>query len=372
MSSHAKFLFGFLALFAMSAPGLVFAQEEAPITVSPDEFMRGTIVSSEIRTVEGIDGAIQELKVLVESGTDKGKEVTVVHGGVFADPKDGVQTGDRVVLVRSDAGGDVSYYLADRYRLPITAVLVALLLVAAVVVGGKRGLTATLGLAASVGIFAFIVLPQLAGGLNPIVVVLLGALAIATVTTFATHGANRESGLVLASILSALAVGALGAMAATWALALGGIGSEEAVALTYGPLADVDLRGLLVAGVILGCLGVLDDVAATQVASIKEISHADPRLTARQLYKRGMRIGAQHVAALINTLFLAYAGASLPLLLVGMVNLQLPIWAFLNTESVSEEIVRTVVGSGALILAVPIATLLASWYFGAKRGLQEK
>jgi uncharacterized membrane protein len=101
---------------------------------------------------------------------------------------------------------------------------------------------------------------------------------------------------------------------------------------------------------------------------VKELASANPRLTRRQLYRRGMRIGSEHVAALINTLFLAYAGASLPLLIVGKVNLQLPVWAFLNTESIAEEILRTAVGSGALILAVPIATALAAWYFGAKRG----
>lgn len=372
MRSHVRILFGVATLTAVFLPGLSLAQEEAaPIPVQPDEFLRGTVLSANVRTVEGAEGLIQELNVRLDSGSEVGKEVPVVHGGVLADPEDGVQVGDRVVLVRSDAAGEVTYYLADRYRLPMTFLVIGLLIAIAIAVGGKRGVTATFGLAASVGILALIVLPQLAGGLNPIVVTLLGAVAIATVTTLVTHGPNRETLLVLGSILAALVVGAIGALVTTWALNLGGIGSEEAVALTYGPLADVDLRGLLIAGVILGCLGVLDDVAATQVAAIKEISGADRLLTARQLYRRGMRIGAQHVAALINTLFLAYAGASLPLLLVGMVNMQLPIWAFINTEAVSEEIVRTAVGSVALILAVPIATLFASWHFGARRGLQE-
>ena len=382
MTSRARLLLTGIALLAVLAPAASLAQDasstepitDAPaIAVSRDEYVRGTVLSTQVREIEGAEGSmVQEMRVRLDSGADKGQEVTVVHGGVLADASTGIVEGDRVVLAKSEAGGTTEWYLADRYRLPWTAGLVALLLAIAIAVGGKRGVAATLGLAASVAVVAFVMLPQIAGGVQPMLVAFLGAVAIATLTTFITHGANRDSGIVLGSILVSLVIGTVGALLATWALNLGGIGSEEAVAITYGPLADMDLRGLLVAGVILGCLGVLDDVAATQVAAIKEIAKADPLLTARQLYRRGMRIGAHHVAALINTLFLAYAGASLPLLVVGLVNSTLPIWAFINTEAVSEEIVRTVVGSGALILAVPIATLLASLNFGAKRGLQEK
>lgn len=364
-----------IAVLASLSPLYAFAQETTstpdatPIVVQPDEFIRGVVIERVPRRIEDTDIDVQEVKVLVTSGSVKGETVELTLGGAFGDPETGVQIEDEVVLVRSVSDGVPTYYLADRYRLPWIITIVALMLIAAFVIGKKRGVTATLGLAASVVILAFVMIPQMAGGANPILVVFLGGVAIATVTTFIAHGVRKDSMLVLSSILISLIVGSIGALLATWTLNLGGLGSEEAVALTYGPLAGMDFRGLLVAGVILGCLGVLDDVAATQVATVKEIAAADPRLTRRQLYRRGMRVGSEHVAALINTLFLAYAGASLPLLLVGRVNLQLPVWAFLNTESVAEEIVRTVVGSTALILAVPIATLLAAWQFGAKRGV---
>lgn len=370
MRSPTRALIALALLLAAAFPSLAAAQEAAPIDVAPDEFMRGTVTAVRERRIEGAEDPVSEITIRVDSGTDAGRDVQVMQGGAFADPETGVARGDRVVVVRSASGSETSYYLADRYRLPGIAVLVALLVAAAVIVGGKRGVSATLGLAASIGILALVVLPQIAGGGNPLLITFLGGIAIATVTTFIAHGASRESMIVLASILAALAIGTLAAWLSTLGLRLGGFGSEGALSLAYGPLAGMDLRGLLVAGVVLGVLGVLDDVAATQVAAVKEVSAADPRLTARQLYRRGMRVGAEHVAALINTLFLAYAGASLPLLLVGMVNLQLPLWAFLNTESVAEEIVRTVVGSGSLVLAVPIATLLASRFFGAKRGLR--
>lgn len=356
-------------LCAAAFPLLASAQQAAPDTplqVEPDVFLRGTVTALETRP-GGSVGTVYDATVRTDEG-----DVAVVVGGAFAADEGGIAIGDQVVLVRQVVEGEATYYLADRYRLPRVWALIGLLIAAAVVVGGKRGATATLGLAASVGILAFVVLPQVNAGIDPVLVTFLGGVAIAAVTTFLAHGVKRESGLVLAAILAALTAGLIAATVATWALQLNGLGSEEAVAITYGPLAAMDLRGLLIAGVLLGCLGVLDDVAATQVATVKEIAAADPRLTRRQLYRRGMRVGSEHVAALVNTLFLAYAGASLPLLIVGRVNMQLPVWAFLNTESVAEEIVRTAVGSGALILAVPIATGLAAAYFGARRGAPEK
>lgn len=371
MRSRTRFL-ALLFVFLTCVPTLALAQETqvsstgpvAPLAVAPDEFLRGVIVSVSPRQIDGLAGTVSDAVVRLRSG----EEIEVALGGAFADPASGLGAGDQVVVVKQVVEGEATYYVADRYRLPWIWGLVAALILAAVIVGGKRGVTATFGLAASVAILALVMLPQFALGVSPVLVAFLGAIAIATVTTFIAHGVRRESGLILGSILAALVIGAIGAFLATWLLQLNGLGSEEAIAITYGPLAGIDLGGLLIAGVILGCLGVLDDVAATQVAAVKELATADKRLTRRQLYRRGMRIGSEHVAALINTLFLAYAGASLPLLIVGKVNLQLPVWAFLNTEAVAEEILRTAVGSGALILAVPIATALAAWHFGARRG----
>lgn len=371
MRSLTKFCVG-LAALGVFLPLLVHGQAtttpSGALVVEKDEFLRGTVLSTDARQIDGNEGNVVLMKIRIDSGSVKGDEVEVTLGGAFADTEKGVHTGDQVVVVRSVAGGDATYYLADRYRLPWVYGLIAVLIMTAIFVGKKRGVTATLGLASSVAILALVILPQLALGANPILVVLLGGVALATVSTFITHGVNKESGIVLGSILIALVIGTIGAVGATLLLNLGGLGSEEAISLSYGPLATINLQGLLIAGVILGVLGVLDDVAATQVAAVKELADTNKMLTAKQLYKRGMRIGAEHVAALINTLLLAYAGASLPLLLVGKVNLQLPLWAFLNNESVAEEIVRTAVGSSALILAVPIATAFAAWYFGAKRG----
>lgn len=347
-------------------PGISHAQTTSTetILVAQDEFLRGTVIGREDQFRDDTAGTITNIQVR----TQNNETIDLTVGGAFADPKTGVQIDDAVVIIRQQAGDDITYYLADRYRLPWLYGLIGVLILAAIIVGRKRGVTATLGLAASAGILGGIMLPQIANGIDPLLVALCGGTAIAIITTVITHGVRKESALIIGAILMALLLGTGAASLATFLLELNGIGSEEAVAITYGPLAEIHLRGLLIAGVILGCLGVLDDVVATQVAAVKELASTAKTLTRTQLYRRGMRIGREHVAALINTLFLAYAGASLPLLLVGNVNLQLPLWAFLNTESVAEEILRTVIGSLALIAAVPIATMLAAWYFGAKRG----
>ena len=201
---------------------------------------------------------------------------------------------------------------------------------------------------------------------------LLGAIAIATVTTYLAHGFKSSSTIILTSILSVLSLSTLAVIFATKVLGLAGIGSEEAVSLQFGPLASINLEHLLIAGIIIGALGILDDVAATQIAVVEEVAKADTTLSRKELFKRSMHVGREHVIALINTLFLAYAATALPLLLVGSVNLQLPIWALINSEAVSEEILRIVIGSSSLILAVPISTGLAAWWFSRRKDIHTK
>jgi uncharacterized membrane protein len=141
---------------------------------------------------------------------------------------------------------------------------------------------------------------------------------------------------------------------------LSGRGSDEALFLQTGYLETVNLRGLLLGGIVLGALGVLDDITTAQAAAVEEISRADPGLGVRDLYRRGLSVGREHITSLVNTLVLAYAGASLPLFILFTLNTNQPLWVTLNSEFVAEEIARTIIGSLALTLAVPITTALAA------------
>ena len=147
----------------------------------------------------------------------------------------------------------------------------------------------------------------------------------------------------------------------SWAK-LFGLGSEEAFYVQVGTFANLNLRGLLLGGIIIGILGVLDDITTAQAAAIEEIHRANPKLNFFELAKRGLSVAGEHIVSLVNTLALAYIGASFPLLLL-FSQAYVPIWVALNSERVIEEIVRTLIGSSALVFAVPITTYLAAWFF---------
>jgi uncharacterized membrane protein len=139
---------------------------------------------------------------------------------------------------------------------------------------------------------------------------------------------------------------------------LTGFGSEEAMFLNQGFATRIDLRGLVLSGILIRALGVLDDLVTTQASAVFELHMANPALRCAELYSRAMRVGQDHVAATVNTLVLAYTGAALPLLLL-VLQAGEGFGAFINREFITEEVVRTLVGSLGLISAVPLTTILA-------------
>ncbi|MBP9751065.1 MAG: YibE/F family protein, partial [Candidatus Peribacteraceae bacterium] len=220
-------------------------------------------------------------------------------------------------------------------------------------------ITSTLGLALSIAVLAGGVTPLIAAGHDPLLVSLGGAVIIACTSLLLAHGFRRRTYIALLSTLLTLGASTLLALLAVWLSALSGLGSEETVFLQTGTLAGVDLRGLLLGGIIIGCLGVLDDITTAQTAAVDEISRANPSLGERELMRAGMSVGREHIASLTNTIALAYAGASFPLLLLLSAESRYPLWSTLNSEFFAEEIVRTLVGSATLVLAVPLSTWLA-------------
>jgi uncharacterized membrane protein len=144
------------------------------------------------------------------------------------------------------------------------------------------------------------------------------------------------------------------------------MGSEEAFYLQFAPGASINLRGLLLGGIIIGVMGILDDITTAQTAVVEQIYHANPTLSARELYQRGSIVGREHILSLVNTLVLAYTGASLPLILLFKIY-ERPAWVTLNSEIIMEEIIRMLVGSITLIIAVPITTFIAAEYYSKKK-----
>jgi uncharacterized membrane protein len=280
-------------------------------------------------------------------------EASVGGAGATPDP------GDEILVLATDSGNGTLYYSFYEFQRRTPLLLLALLFVAAVVVLGRwRGVGAVTGLAASFAIIGFFVLPSLLEGNNPVAVALVGASVVAFIALFLAHGLTLETAVALLASFAALAItGLLGWMFVAAAKFTGY--TEEYTFFLDALGRDIDPRGLILAGVVIGSLGVLDDVTVTQVSAVWTLRDADPSASSADLYRSALRIGRDHISSTVNTLFLAYAGASLPLLLLFSEANQ-SLGSVVVREAVAVEIVRALVGSIGLVASVPISTWLAS------------
>lgn len=306
----------------------------------------------------------REVTVVPSEGPDAGTAVVLqVAEGPGSPP---VEEGDRVVLgFTPDAPLGSQYYLADfQRRTPM--ILLALLFVAAVVVLGRgKGLRALVGLGFTLVLLVTFLIPAVLEGESPVAVAVVAASAILLVNLYLAHGPTLATTTAVVGTLASLALIGLLAVAFVGATHLTGMGSEEASFLQAAS-ARVNLEGLLLGGIIIGSLGVLDDVTITQASAVWELHAANPGLGPAGLYRSALRIGRDHVASTVNTLVLAYAGASLPLLIL-LVEANRRVSDVLTGEVVAAEIVRTLVGSIGLVASVPITTALAAVVAGGGR-----
>lgn len=341
----------------LPAPGMVVG------TAAADETMEGRVVEvlpEEELLVAGQALPVQRVLVEITRGSQKGRRVEVLHGQASM-LTDGtrVQMGDRVLL-EQDAGPDGEvFYITDFIRLPALLGLTLLFAVAAVAVGRWVGLRALVSMGVSVLTIAGFIVPGIMSGKDPLLVCTAGCLFLMTASLYLVYGWTWKTHSALAGLVISLAATALLAVLFARLGHLAGLGSEEAGFLVHLGQFQVNLRGVLLGGIVVGAVGVLDDVAVGQASSTFELKRANPGLRWTQLFHHSMAIGRDHIASMTNTLLLAYAGASLPLFLL-MASLDVPLAQTLNREFIAEEIVRTLVGSLGLILAVPVTSLFAA------------
>ncbi|MFJ9061464.1 YibE/F family protein [Streptomyces sp. NPDC102409] len=308
-------------------------------------------------------GECKKATVEVTTGVDKGRTFVEV---IQPDAPRQLHEGQGVVVAYApDAPRDLQYSVTDVDRTVPMALLAGIFAVAVVVVGRLRGLMALIALAVSFGVLTLFILPAILQGSNPLVVAVIGASAIMLIALYTCHGLTaRTSVAVIGTLISLLLIGLLGSLFIGWASLSGN--TDDNTGLIHGLYPDIDMSGLLLAGVIIGSLGVLDDVTVTQTSAVWELHQADPRMGVRGLYRAGIRIGRDHIASVVNTLVLAYAGAALPLLLLFSIA-QSSVGTVANSELVAEEIVRTLVGSIGLVASVPVTTVLAALVVSADR-----
>lgn len=301
--------------------------------------------------------------VEITSGQDKGRKfVEVVQPGAPRQLREGQGV---VVAYAPDAPRDLQYSVTDvnrKFPLMLLAGVFALVVVA---VGRMRGVMALVALALSFAVLTLFILPAILQGSNPLVVAVVGASAIMLIALYICHGLTaRTSVAVIGTLISLLLIGLLGSLFIGWASLSGN--TDDNTGLIHGLYPHIDMSGLLLAGVIIGSLGVLDDVTVTQTSAVWELHQADPTMSAKKLYRAGIRIGRDHIASVVNTLVLAYAGAALPLLLLFSIA-QSSVGTVANSELVAEEIVRTLIGSIGLVASVPVTTALAALVVSADR-----
>ena len=249
------------------------------------------------------------------------------------------------------------YQFADFDRRMVLLGVAIVFAVVVVLLGGWRGATALVGLVISVLILLMFVLPAILDGRSAVLVAVFGSAAIAYVTMYLAHGFGRMTTIALFGMTSALALTAVLSAIVVELARFTGFVTEETSLLTF--FEGIDVTGLLLAGIVLGAAGALDDVTITQAATVWELKAADPSLGSTGLFRRALRVGRDHIASIVNTLLLAYAGASLPLLVLFVLARQ-SLGTIANSEVVAIEIVRTLVGSIGLVAAVPLTTWLAA------------
>jgi uncharacterized membrane protein len=330
-----------------------------PTSAPPIELAHGRIVEL---LDAGDDGTGPEVVVEVLSGPHRGE----TREGYLQGPSGQIEVPDYAVgdeiIVSLTAQPDGSFVaVSDRWRIPAIGGLVALFALAVAVVGGWRGIRSLLALALTLVIVIKVLLPLILAGWEPVLLAVACATAITVVTLLLTEGWRPTTLAAALGTFAALSLTAGLAVAAT-ALAefTSAQGSEDALFIESLLGIELDLGGLLLAAVILGALGVLDDVTITQAATVHELHEADPKLGSRALFGRSLNVGRSHIAATVNTLVLAYVGAALPLLVLLAAGRQ-GVLELISGEIVAVEIVRALVGSLGIVAAVPLTTAAAVW-----------
>lgn len=360
-----KHIFVTLFFFFVCASSAHAAQNE----LVPEKVVMMTakvlhIDKQEMKDVPGtsVQSNIQTLRVEVLDGSEKGKVVTIDNDYLS------LKVGEVFYMTHTSdvLDGNDYYTVNDPYRLPSLFLLVALFVGAVFVFGGKQGIRGLVSLVGSFLVIFYVLLPAILHGYSPLLVTVGVASLIIVLGSYVTHGFTRSTtAAVIGMILTVCVTGAI----AYWSVGLtrlSGFGSEEAVYLNLNSHGSIDILGLLLGGIIIGLLGVLYDAAIGQAVSVEELLRIAPHVSKRIIYERAIRIGREHIGALVNTLAIAYVGASLPLLLLFYQTTNVGILPTINTEIFATEIVRIMVGSIGLVLAIPITTIVAVWFLGRK------
>lgn len=320
------------------------------------------IVDEYERDITGTDATaqVQEVRAVLKKGDREGEVVS------FDNELVDLQKGDKIFVDRNVTIGGEEYFLySDFERRGVLLAVAALFMVMLLVLAGWQGLRAIASLGLSIAAIIFLLVPALLSGWSPVLASVGIAGAILAVVLFGTHGFKPRTYIAFGGTFFAVILTGVIAWASTYTMRLTGFSSDASVYLNFATNGQLDLTGLLLGSIIIGILGVLDDVSITQASVVQELKAANNKLEFRDLYIRALKVGKDHIGSLVNTLALAYVAISLPLIML-YTHGDSSLLEVINQEVVAAELLRIIVGSIGLIMAVPTTTAVAAWYFSKR------
>jgi uncharacterized membrane protein len=360
------------ALVVATVAGLILlwpGEERASVgPLAPGQILGATVNEVTGEGCEQLAGRDCQLASLtLTSGPEEGRESYVALPSTQFAPA--LEPGDRIRVSRNVVPGQPAPALDDRGIQPLAFVdfergqplyaLVVGFALLVVALAGWQGVRSLVGLGVSLVIVVGWMVPSILSGHSPLAAALVGGLAVMLATTALTHGVGLKSAAaILGAAATLVVIVGLGAVAVD-VVRITGLSSDEAGVLGARGQGDISIQGLVLAGIVIGSLGVLDDLTVSQSSTVLALRRASPTMRARRLFREGMVVGRDHLGATVNTLVLAYAGASLPVLLV-LAGQGTRFLDAVEFEQVAGVIVATVVGSIGLLAAVPLTTGLAA------------
>lgn len=302
--------------------------------------------------LQGLEGSFEDQEIIFEG-----------IGNLQVAASQNYEVGDKVIVSYS---GD--FYVLDYDRSSSLWWLIIIFVLSVLAVGKWKGLRSLLALVVSFFVILKFVIPQILAGHNPVLISVIAGLIILLIAIYLTHGFNKKSHITVWSLSISLLLIAVLSFIFTKAAQLTGYLGEETLYLLDMGEKTLSLQGLLLAGILIGTLGILDDVIVSQVSAVEQIKKANSSLSNLEVYKRSFKVGIDHITSMINTLFFAYAGVSLPLLILFTQSdtIGLGLGQAMNNEIIATEIVRTLLGSIGIVLSIPIANYLASYFLKVK------
>lgn len=367
-------MIGVMFILTLS-PALRADEEEAPRGVTVRAKVMEMAIDEEKQQQNpesdaGYEITYYQVNLKILSGEHKGE---TVYGEHVTDKRMVynliVEEGDEVLvyLDEDEEGKIVNAYVAEIYRQKNLTYLLALFLFTLVAVGGVKGLKTIVTLGITGVAVISVLLPGLLKGYSPILLTVAVCAVVTALTLFIISGVNRKTIAAIIGTTGGVLIAGIIALVFGYLTKLTGLGEEEAQMLMYIPQGGgLDFEGLLFAGIILGALGAVMDVGMSISSAMSEIEAIKPEISSKELIRSGMNVGRDVIGTMSNTLILAYAGASMPLMLLFLAH-DIPVQEYLNWESISAEVVRTLAGSIGLILTIPLTALIAAGFRERRR-----